>query len=251
MERLKDKIVLITGAAGAVGRRWREAVQRRGRARRHQRSGRPAGRRARARRHLRARLAARDRRDRPRPRPARRPGQRRRHRGARQHRGNRFRHLAENPAVNLDGTFLGCKHALALLKRARRLDRQRVVGRGPDRRAQFRRLQRLQGRRAAADQVGRAARRAARSAGALQLDPSGLPGRADGRQPCCGQTDFSRQGARARITRDIPLGRLGTPAEVADLCVYLSVGRIALRHRRRVRHRRRPDRANDQASCSG
>ncbi len=27
--------------------------------------------------------------------------------------------------------------------------------------------------------------------------------------------------ARARITRDIPLGRLGTPAEVADLCVYL------------------------------
>jgi NAD(P)-dependent dehydrogenase (short-subunit alcohol dehydrogenase family) len=27
--------------------------------------------------------------------------------------------------------------------------------------------------------------------------------------------------ARARITRDIPLGRLGTPAEVADLCIYL------------------------------
>jgi NAD(P)-dependent dehydrogenase (short-subunit alcohol dehydrogenase family) len=27
--------------------------------------------------------------------------------------------------------------------------------------------------------------------------------------------------ARARITRDIPLGRLGTAAEVADLCLYL------------------------------
>jgi len=27
--------------------------------------------------------------------------------------------------------------------------------------------------------------------------------------------------ARARITRDIPLGRLGTPPEVADMCVYL------------------------------
>ena len=27
--------------------------------------------------------------------------------------------------------------------------------------------------------------------------------------------------ARARITRDIPLGRLGEPREVADLCVYL------------------------------
>jgi NAD(P)-dependent dehydrogenase (short-subunit alcohol dehydrogenase family) len=27
--------------------------------------------------------------------------------------------------------------------------------------------------------------------------------------------------ARARITRDIPLGRLGTPEEVAEMCVYL------------------------------
>ena len=32
-------------------------------------------------------------------------------------------------AVNLDGTFLGCKHALPLLKRARRLDRQCLLGR--------------------------------------------------------------------------------------------------------------------------
>ena len=29
------------------------------------------------------------------------------------------------------------------------------------------------------------------------------------------------EGARARITRDIPLGRFGTAAEVADMCVYL------------------------------
>ena len=34
------------------------------------------------------------------------------------------------------------------------------------------------------------------------------------------QTNFP-DAARARITRDIPLGRLGTPAEVADMCVYL------------------------------
>jgi NAD(P)-dependent dehydrogenase (short-subunit alcohol dehydrogenase family) len=27
--------------------------------------------------------------------------------------------------------------------------------------------------------------------------------------------------ARARMVRDIPLGRMGTPAEVADMCVYL------------------------------
>ena len=27
--------------------------------------------------------------------------------------------------------------------------------------------------------------------------------------------------ARGQLTRDIPLGRLGAPSEVADLCVYL------------------------------
>jgi 3(or 17)beta-hydroxysteroid dehydrogenase len=27
--------------------------------------------------------------------------------------------------------------------------------------------------------------------------------------------------ARGQITRDIPIGRLGTPAEVANMCVYL------------------------------
>jgi NAD(P)-dependent dehydrogenase (short-subunit alcohol dehydrogenase family) len=35
-----------------------------------------------------------------------------------------------------------------------------------------------------------------------------------------GQTEFP-DGARARITREIPLGRFGTPPEVADMCVYL------------------------------
>jgi NAD(P)-dependent dehydrogenase (short-subunit alcohol dehydrogenase family) len=29
------------------------------------------------------------------------------------------------------------------------------------------------------------------------------------------------EAARGQIARDIPLGRLGTPAEVAELCVYL------------------------------
>jgi 3(or 17)beta-hydroxysteroid dehydrogenase len=34
------------------------------------------------------------------------------------------------------------------------------------------------------------------------------------------QTEFP-DGARARLTRDIPLGRFGTAAEVAQMCVYL------------------------------
>ena len=53
-------------------------------------------------------------------------------------------------SVNLDGTFLGCKHGLALLKRRGGSIVNRLLGRGPDRRAQLCRLQRLQGRRAAA-----------------------------------------------------------------------------------------------------
>ena len=34
------------------------------------------------------------------------------------------------------------------------------------------------------------------------------------------QTEFP-DGARSRLTRDIPLGRFGRPEEVADMCVYL------------------------------
>ena len=34
------------------------------------------------------------------------------------------------------------------------------------------------------------------------------------------QTGF-KDGARARLTRDIPLGRFGTAEEVAEMCVYL------------------------------
>ena len=34
------------------------------------------------------------------------------------------------------------------------------------------------------------------------------------------QTGF-KDGARARLTRDIPLGRFGTAEEVAQMCVYL------------------------------
>ena len=49
--------------------------------------------------------------------------------------------------------------------------------------------------------------------------------------------------ARRQLARDIPLGRLGEPAEVAEMCVYLLSDESALRHRRGIRDRRRPDRA--------
>ena len=83
-------------------------------------------------------------------------------------------------AVNLDGTFLGCKHALRVAQARRRRDRQPVVDLRHRGRSQSRGLQCVQGRRAAVDQVGRAARRAPQAAGALQLGASGVPRRADG-----------------------------------------------------------------------
>ena len=94
MADLKGKIVLITGAAGAVGGAVAAAIKAAGGTavasdlegrRRH---------RACARRHRRGRLAARRRRHRARPRPARRAGQCRRHRRARQRRAARLRRLA-------------------------------------------------------------------------------------------------------------------------------------------------------------
>ena len=85
-------------------------------------------------------------------------------------------------AINLDGTFLGCRHALPLLKR---------------------------------------------SGGAIRLKP---PVRCNSIHPAflegpmvedilaqTGRPDV----ARGQLARDIPLGRLGEPAEVAELCVYL------------------------------
>ena len=195
--------------------------RRRGRHRGHQRSRRPSGRGACARRHLGARLAARDRRDRPHARPARRPGQRGGPRGARQHRGNRFRHLAARSSpVNLDGTFLGCKHALPLLKRARRRDRQRLVGRGPDRRAQLRRLQRLEGRRAAAEQIGGAARRAARTRRCAAIRSIRPFWKARWSTRCCGRPISPTPRARASRATSRSAGS-APPAEVADMCVYL------------------------------
>ena len=190
MDRLKDKIVLITGAAGSIGKAVAEAVERRGRHRHHQRSAGPPRRDHALDVTSELGLAARDRRDRPHPRPARWSGQRGGPRGARQHRGDRFRHLAEDPGGQSRRHVSRLQARARAAQAARRRDRQSLVGRGPDRRAQLRRLQRLQGRRAAAHQVGGAARRAAQSAGALQFDPSGLSRRPDGRRDAAGRRTF-------------------------------------------------------------
>ena len=122
-------------------------------------------------------------------------------------------------AVNLDGTFLGCKHGLALLKRrgGAIVNVSSVAGL-------------IGGHNFAAYNASKGGVRLLSKSVALhgaRLDPqvrcnSIHPAFLEGPMvdDILKQTAFP-DGARARITRDIPLGRLGTAAEVADLCVYL------------------------------
>ena len=160
MGRLRDKVILITGAAGGIGSAVAEAVVRNGGiAVATDLAGRAGIDHA-----LDVtseadwqRVIGRGRRER---RPARRPRQCGRHRGVGTVEDTDFATWRRVMAINLDGTFLGCKYAMPLLKQGRRLDREHLVGVGARRRAQSRRLQRIEGRRAAAHQIGRAARRA-------------------------------------------------------------------------------------------
>ena len=122
-------------------------------------------------------------------------------------------------SVNLDGTFLGCKHALPLLKRrgGSIVNVSSVAGL-------------VGGHNFAAYNASKGGVRLLSKSVALhgaRLDPkvrcnSVHPAFLEGPmvESMLQQTEFP-DGARARITRDIPLGRFGTPAEVADLCVYL------------------------------
>jgi 3(or 17)beta-hydroxysteroid dehydrogenase len=122
-------------------------------------------------------------------------------------------------AVNLDGTFLGCKHGLPLLK-ARGgaiVNVSSVAGL-------------IGGHNFAAYNASKGGVRLLSKSVALygaRLNPqvrcnSVHPAFLEGpmMDAILHETNFP-DAARARITRDIPLGRLGTPAEVADLCVYL------------------------------
>jgi NAD(P)-dependent dehydrogenase (short-subunit alcohol dehydrogenase family) len=122
-------------------------------------------------------------------------------------------------AVNLDGTFLGCKHALALLKvgGGSIVNVSSVAGI-------------IGGHNFAAYNASKGGVRLLSKSVALygaRLEPkvrcnSVHPAFLEGPMvdSILQQAEFP-DGARARLTRDIPLGRFGTPAEVAELCVYL------------------------------
>ena len=122
-------------------------------------------------------------------------------------------------SVNLDGTFLGCKHALPLLKPrgGSIVNVSSVAGL-------------IGGHNFAAYNASKGGVRLLTKSVALhgaRLDPkvrcnSVHPAFLEGPMvdSILAQTDFP-EGARSRLMRDIPLGRFGTAPEVADLCVYL------------------------------
>lgn len=122
-------------------------------------------------------------------------------------------------AVNLDGTFLGCKHGMALLKRhgGAIVNVSSVSGL-------------IGGHNLAAYNASKGGVRLLTKSVALygaRLDPkvrcnSVHPAFIEG--PMVeGIVAQARapDDARARVARDIPLGRLGTAEEVAQMCVYL------------------------------
>jgi len=122
-------------------------------------------------------------------------------------------------AVNLDGTFLGCKHALALLKQSgggivNLSSISGIVG----------------GHNLAAYNASKGGVRLLTKSVALHGARLRPPVRCNSVHPAfldgpmvddilaqTGRPDI----ARGQLTRDIPLGRLGAPSEVAEMCVYL------------------------------
>jgi 3(or 17)beta-hydroxysteroid dehydrogenase len=122
-------------------------------------------------------------------------------------------------AINLDGTFLGCRHGLPLLKRrggaiVNLSSISGIVG----------------GHNLAAYNASKGGVRLLTKSVALHGARLKPPVRCNSIHPAflegpmvedilaqTGRPDV----ARGQLARDIPLGRLGEPAEVAELCVYL------------------------------
>jgi len=122
-------------------------------------------------------------------------------------------------AVNLDGTFLGCKHALPLLRRrgGAIVNLSSVSGL-------------VGGHNLAAYNASKGGVRLLTKSVALhgaRLDPkvrcnSVHPAFVEGPMAdgLIAQTKDPER-ARERMSRDVPLGRFGKASEVADMCVYL------------------------------
>jgi 3(or 17)beta-hydroxysteroid dehydrogenase len=219
MTRLKDKVVLVTGAAGAVGRAVAAAVQREGGA-----------------------AIASDVSDRvgiDRPLDVTREADWQNVLGEIDRTRGRLDGLVNAAgiallgsvedtdyaswrrvlAVNLDGTFLGCKHAMPLLKRrgGSIVNLSSVSGM-------------VGGHNLAAYNASKGGVRLLTKSVALHGARLKPPVRCNSVHPAflegpmvedilaqIGRPDV----ARGQLARDIPLGRLGEPSEVAELCVYL------------------------------
>lgn len=122
-------------------------------------------------------------------------------------------------AVNLDGTFLGCKHAFALMRRGGGsiVNLSSVSGL-------------VGGHNLAAYNASKGGVRLLSKSVALhgaRLDPKV---RCNSVHPAFIEGDMAESivlatadpdKARTRMARDIPIGRFGRAEEVADLCVYL------------------------------
>jgi 3(or 17)beta-hydroxysteroid dehydrogenase len=122
-------------------------------------------------------------------------------------------------AVNLDGTFLGCRYALALLKKSGGaiVNLSSIAGIvGGHNFAAYGASK--GGVRLLTKSVALHGARLAPPVRCNSVHPAFLEGpMVDGILAQTGRPDM----ARTQITRDIPLGRLGEPSEVAELCVYL------------------------------
>jgi 3(or 17)beta-hydroxysteroid dehydrogenase len=121
--------------------------------------------------------------------------------------------------VNLDGTFLGCKHAFTLLKvkGGAIVNLSSVLGLvgGPN----FLAYNASKGGvRLLTKSIALHGARLNPQVRCNSIHPAFLEGAmVDGVLAGTAQPE----GARARITRDIPMGRFGTAGEVAAMCVYL------------------------------
>jgi len=122
-------------------------------------------------------------------------------------------------AVNLDGTFLGCKYALPLLKRrgGAIVNVSSIAGLvGGHNFAAYNASK--GGVRLLTKSIALHGARLRQKVRCNSVHPAFLEGPMV--ETILAQTDFP-EGARARMTRDIPLGRFGSASEVAAMIVYL------------------------------